>query len=85
MQDLELIGKLADISMKTAFALALVGGFRKWWVYGWVLTDLEQKLAESEARCERMRQERDVWQERAWGGVDLAKAATSLAETLSAK
>jgi hypothetical protein len=85
MQDLEIIGKLADISMKTAFALALVGGFRKWWVYGWVHTDLEKKVAEAEARCEKMRQERDVWMERAWAGVDYAKSATSLAEKLRAQ
>jgi len=48
--------------------LILVGGFRRWWVFGWYYNELME-------RHTNMRQERDAWKE-------LALRSTNLAESL---
>ena len=47
-----------------ALVLALIGGFRQWWVFGWTYRSLER--------------ERDTWRTIALSSTTLAERATSL-------
>lgn len=44
----------------------LYGGFRRWWVFGWV-------LKESEDRCLEVAKDRNEWKEIALRGTGLAE------------
>jgi hypothetical protein len=37
--------------------LALIGGWRKWWVYGWVYEDLKKDKAVSDEEAKRWREQ----------------------------
>lgn len=44
--------------------IAIVGGYRKWWVYGWIYREVER--------------ERDDWRDIALHGTDLAEKTVDL-------
>lgn len=53
------------------FTLILVGGFRRWWVWGWAYKDMEAAKA-------RVEQERDDWRQLALHGTSLAEQTVNL-------
>lgn len=53
---------LVDAGIGALLLTALVGGYRRWWVYGWLFTDMVA--------------ERDFWRKMALASTDLAKKAT---------
>jgi len=48
---------------------ALIGGFRKWWVFGWQYKDV----------CK----EKDEWKQLALGGTQLAERSVSVAKEVA--
>jgi hypothetical protein len=53
------------------FTLILVGGFRKWWTWGWAYSEME-------ARLRQVEQERDDWRQLALHGTSLAEQTVNL-------
>ena len=51
--------------------IILVGGFRKWWVFGWQYKDAQDQIKKVEA-------ERDDWRNLALHGTNLAEQTVSL-------
>jgi hypothetical protein len=68
---LKYISQLGVVSLLIG---VLIGGFRKWWVWGWAYTDLleQKKLIE---------QERDDWRQLALKGTTLAEQSVGLFRT----
>lgn len=49
----------------------LIGGYRKWWVFGWL-------YSESEDRTKKAERERDDWRDLALHGTSLAEQTVDL-------
>ena len=77
---LELV--LGNLGVLVLLLLILVGGFRKWWVYGWIYQ------AQAKAHLEEMQKAEkrlDRLERVAQGGTILATRATELAESRQAE
>ncbi len=53
--------------------LILLGGYRRWWVWGWAYRDLESRLRAAEA-------DREEWKFMALTGTQTARSAVSQLE-----
>lgn len=51
--------------------IILFGGYKKWWVFGWI-------YRESEKRTEKLEKERDDWRDLALHGTNLAEQTVDL-------
>lgn len=51
--------------------VVLYGGYRKWWVFGWIYRD-------SEVRTQKIEKERDDWRDIALHGTNLAEQTVDL-------
>lgn len=60
------LAMLKDGGMLAVLLFALIGGARKWWVFGW--------------QYEKICEERDLWRRLALTGTDLAGRAVQLAD-----
>lgn len=49
----------------------LVGGYKKWWVWGWIYQDAEERAAKAE-------KERDDWRDIALTGTSVAEKTVDL-------
>lgn len=49
----------------------IFGGYKKWWVFGWIYKDAEARTAKAE-------QERDDWRDLALHGTSLAEQTVDL-------
>jgi hypothetical protein len=65
---LTLISRLGVVSM---LVLIVYGGFRRWWVFSWVYQDLLE-------RHEKLREDRDNWQQIALRSANLVETMTEL-------
>lgn len=66
MPDLEIIERLRDLGAYGALILAILGGFRGWYVWRWVYD--EQKAETVKALAER-----DEWKNIALNGLGIAE------------
>lgn len=75
MDFLTLAEKASALSLPTLLILILVGGYRKWWVWGW-------QLKEAETRCDALLSAANVreteWKDMALTGGRLADKAVGL-------
>ena len=71
--------KASHLGLATLLIIILVGGFRKWWVYGWQLTEAQAKCAEQLA-ASAIREE--DWKALALGGNRVADKAVGLAKDI---
>lgn len=60
------VASLRDIGFLGGLVFILVGGYRKWWTWGWQLDE--------------MRKDRDEWKTFAMNGTALAARAVTLVE-----
>jgi len=65
---LNLISKLGVVSL---LVLIVYGGFKRWWVFSWVYQDLLE-------RHEKLREDRDNWQQIALRSTNLVETMTDL-------
>lgn len=78
MDLLQLAQKLSGASLATLLILILIGGWKKVWVFGYQLNEME-------AQVERMRLERDGWKELALKATGLAENSVTIAERRAQK
>jgi hypothetical protein len=64
-----IVGAVKDLGITGIVLLAFIGGFRRWWVFGWIY---EQRTAEIE-------RDRDEWRRIALSGMDIGKRGTQIA------
>lgn len=64
-----ILSVISDLGVVAILALVIYGGFRRWWVFSWIYTDLLD-------RHEKLREDRDKWQA-------LALRASNLAEIIA--
>lgn len=68
-----------DLAFSTALILVLYGGAKKWWVFGYQLTQAEARetacRAEYEARLTAAQRREDEWKELALNGGYIARQA----------
>jgi hypothetical protein len=62
---LELLDQVGRIGAAGMLIAALIGGFRRWWVWGW--------------QYQEMRDDRDQWRDIAIKGMTVAQGATTIA------
>lgn len=62
----ELIQVLRDAGVTGLLIFALIGGFRKWWVFGWHYSDVVK--------------EKNEWKQLALGGTHLSERAVEVAK-----
>lgn len=78
---------LKDVALSTLLLIVLYGGFKKWWVFGYQLTQAEARemkcQAEYEKRLEGAQLREDEWKQVALNGGYLAKQAVDLAKRQS--
>lgn len=66
------VGEVSKLSLPTLLILILVGGYRKWWVWGWALTEAEARHAREIEACEKRSAE---WKNIAMTGRDIVRGA----------
>lgn len=66
MNPQEVIQTIRDAGVTGLLIFALIGGFRKWWVFGWHYKEVEQ--------------EKNEWKQLALGGTQLAERSVSVAK-----
>lgn len=67
----DLIRIITDTGLVGFMLIALFGGYKKWWVFGW-------SYKESEKRAEKLEKERDDWRDIALHGTALAEQTVDL-------
>jgi len=55
---MEIVKVLREIGVLGLLALILVGGFKKWWVFGW---HFDRVCQQYESELKDLRDERDQW------------------------
>jgi hypothetical protein len=89
MDLVELSKAVGGLPLAVLLVLLLVGGYRRWWVFGWAFTEAElrhrQELQASEERSRALllasKQREDEWRQLALEGRGLASSAVELART----
>lgn len=66
--EVNLLDYISRASIVTFLILVVYGGYKKWWVFGWV-------YRESEERCEKIVVEKDAWRHSALTGANIATQA----------
>lgn len=61
----------SQISVVSLLTIVLFGGYRKWWVFGWIYRD-------AEARTVKLEKERDDWRDLALRGTGLIEQTVDL-------
>lgn len=64
-----ILNVIPDLGVVALLTIIIYGGFRKWWVFGWTHNELLE-------RHEKLREDRDKWQ-------DIAMRSNNLVETLT--
>jgi hypothetical protein len=62
----QILQAIRDAGVTGLLVFALIGGFRKWWVFGWQYTETAR--------------ERDEWKRLALGGTELSERAIQVAK-----
>jgi hypothetical protein len=62
-----------DAPLVAVLAFILLGGYRRWWVWGYQLTDAKEAL-------DAMTAERDKWVQLAWKSADSTRTAVNTTE-----
>ena len=65
----DVISLVPDLGVAALLLVIIYGGFKKWWVFAWTYQDLLD-------RHEKLRQDRDKWQ-------DIALHSTNLVESIA--
>lgn len=74
---LQLVETLGGLPLATLLIAILLGGYRKWWAWGYQLTECEARCEARVAASERREAE---WRELALGGMQAARTAVSMAK-----
>lgn len=74
----QLSEKLSGAGLAVLLILVLVGGYRKWWVWGWQLTEAEVR---HEKEKEVYKEREQEWKNIARPSVHAAEGAANLAES----
>lgn len=69
-----------NLTLTGALIFILIGGHRKWWVWGYQLRELRQDFENTLADC---RKDRDEWKTRSLRNDSLIEWAASIAEQQS--
>lgn len=64
----DLLDYLSRASIITFLIIVVYGGYKKWWVFGWLYN-------EKTTECETVREEKDAWREIALKGANVATKA----------
>lgn len=67
----EVLKYASSIGLGTGLMIILFGGYRKWWVFGWI-------YKESETRALKVEKERDDWRDLALRGTGLVEQTVDL-------
>ena len=62
----EIVQAVRDVGVTGLLIFALIGGFRKWWVFGWHYNDVVR--------------EKNEWKQLALGGTHLSERAVEVAK-----
>jgi hypothetical protein len=62
---------VSQIGVLAYLAITLYGGYKKWWVFGWI-------YRESLERINKLEKERDDWRDLALHGTNLAEQTVDL-------
>lgn len=66
MEPQEILQAVRDAGVTGLLIFALIGGFRKWWVFGWQYKEVEEEKKE--------------WKQLALGGTQLAERSVNVAK-----
>lgn len=66
---------LSKAGVITLLILIVYGGYRKWWVFGWVLESYEIRLNKLQEDCNLITEEKDAWRDTALKGANIATQA----------
>jgi hypothetical protein len=84
---LEWAPALKDLALSTILILVLYGGAKRWWVFGYQLTDAEKRCHDAKTECETrlaaVEHRCDEWKELALGNKEVARTAVDLAKRRS--
>lgn len=62
---------ISQIGVLGVLTVVLYGGYKRWWVFGWI-------YQQSEIRVEKLEKERDDWRDLALHGTTLAEQTVDL-------
>jgi hypothetical protein len=72
-----------DVTMSVALIILLYGGAKRWWAFGYQLTDAERRLIDAKTDCESRllsaQRREDEWKQLALAGGRVASEAIGLA------
>jgi hypothetical protein len=75
---------IKDIALSTALIIVLYGGAKRWWAFGYQLTEAREREAACKAECDARltaaQRREDEWKELALSGGYIAKQAVDLAK-----
>lgn len=76
---ISLLDYLSRGSIITFLIIVVYGGYKRWWVFGWSYSELEERnqtaIAEVTNRCEAITREKDAWRETALKSSNIATKA----------
>lgn len=67
----DILKYVSQVGVLAYLAITLYGGYKKWWVFGWI-------YRESEERITKLEKERDDWRDLALHGTNLAEQTVDL-------
>lgn len=79
----DLITRLTNASAATLLIVALIGGFRGWYVFGWtfkyVVNLLEKRYEDKSKECEQITKQMEAWKAVATKTASIAESAVPVA------
>jgi hypothetical protein len=80
---LSIASAFKDVAFSTALIILLYGGAKRWWVFGYQLTEAQARedacKAEYQARLDAAMKREDQWKELALNGGYIARQAVEIA------
>jgi hypothetical protein len=67
----DILKYISSVGVVGILVVAMYGGYKKWWVFGW-------NYRESEERTQKAEKERDDWRDLALHGTNLAEQTVDL-------
>lgn len=74
-----MLEKISQAGTPVLLAFVLYGGYKKWWVWGWILEDSE---ADFEKQLSKSDSEKETWKNLALENIAIANRATDEGERL---